>query len=110
MSSWAYLAIAIVAEVIGTSCLKSAQGFSKLGPSLVVVISYGAAFYCLSMALRSVPVGVAYAIWAGAGIVLIALIGWLWSGQRLDVPAMVGIGLILAGVLVINLFSRSVAH
>ncbi|MBF6024957.1 DMT family transporter [Lysobacter niastensis] len=105
-----YLAIAIAAEVIATSALKASEGFTRTGPSLVVAIGYGVAFYFLSLVLKSVPVGVAYAIWSGVGIVLIALIGWWFLKQPLDAAAMVGIGLIVAGVLVIQLFSKTSAH
>ncbi|WP_203323197.1 DMT family transporter [Pseudoxanthomonas beigongshangi] len=105
-----YLAIAIVAEVVATSALKSAAGFTRLGPSLIVAIGYGIAFYCLSLVMKTVPIGVAYAIWSGAGIVLIALIGWLVLKQSLDLPAVLGMGLIVAGVAVIQLFSRVSGH
>ena len=105
-----YLAIAIVAEVAATSALKASEGFTRLGPTLIVAAGYGLAFYCLSLVLRTVPVGIAYAIWAGVGIVLIALIGWLVLRQPLDAPAVVGIALIIAGVVVIQLFSKSTAH
>jgi small multidrug resistance pump len=105
-----YLAIAIVAEVAATSALRASEGFTRLGPTLIVAAGYGLAFYCLSLVLRTVPVGIAYAIWAGVGIVLIALIGWLVLGQPLDAPAVVGITLIVAGVVVIQLFSKSTAH
>jgi small multidrug resistance pump len=105
-----YLGIAIVAEVIATSALKASEGFTRTGPSLVVAIGYGVAFYFLSLVLKTVPMGVAYAIWSGVGIVLIAAIGWLLMKQPLDVPALLGIGLIVAGVVVIQLFSKSVAH
>ena len=103
-----YLAVAIVAEVIATSALKASEGFSRLVPSLVVVAGYGIAFFCLSLTLRTIPVGIVYAIWSGVGIVLIALAGYFVFGQVLDAPALIGMGLIVAGVLVINLFSRSV--
>ena len=102
-----YLAVAIVAEVIATSALKASEGFSRLVPSLVVVAGYGSAFFCLSLTLRTIPVGIVYAIWSGVGIVLIALAGYFVFGQVLDAPALIGMGLIVAGVLVINLFSRS---
>ena len=102
-----YLAVAIVAEVIATSALKASEGFSRLMPSLVVVGGYGIAFFCLSLTLRTIPVGIVYAIWSGVGIVLIALAGYFVFGQVLDAPALIGMGLIVAGVLVINLFSRS---
>ena len=105
-----YLAVAIVAEVIATSALKASEGFSRLVPSLVVVAGYGIAFFCLSLTLRTIPVGIVYAIWSGVGIVLIALAGYFVFGQVLDAPALIGMGLIVAGVLVINLFSRSAAH
>jgi small multidrug resistance pump len=105
-----YLAIAIVAEVIATSALKASEGFSRLWPSLVVAVGYAAAFFCLSLTLRTIPVGIAYAIWSGAGIVLIAAIGWVFYRQVLDLPAIIGLGLIVAGVLVVNLFSKTVGH
>lgn len=108
--SYLYLAIAIVAEVIGTSALKAAHGFTRPLPSLVVVAGYGVAFYFLSLALTTIPVGVAYAIWSGVGVVLIALVGWVVFRQSLDMPALLGIGLILAGVMVIQLFSTSVSR
>ena len=107
MSNWVYLAVAIVAEVIATSALKASEGFSRLMPSLVVVGGYGIAFFCLSLTLRTIPVGIVYAIWSGVGIVLIALAGYFVFGQVLDAPALIGMGLIVAGVLVVNLFSRS---
>ncbi|WP_297112610.1 SMR family transporter [uncultured Devosia sp.] len=110
MPSYAYLAIAIIAEVIATSALKASEGFSNLLPSILVVVGYGVAFYCLSMTLRTIPVGIAYAIWSGAGIVLVSLIGFALYGQKLDVWAVVGIGLIMSGVLILNLLSKSVAH
>ena len=102
-----YLAVAIVAEVIATSALKASEGFSRLVPSLVVVACYGIAFYCLSLTLRTIHFGIVYGIWSGVGIVLIALAGYFVFGQVLDAPALIGMGLIVAGVLVINLFSRS---
>ena len=110
MQPWIYLAVAIVSEVIATSFLKTAEGFTRLWPSLVVVVGYMLAFYLLSLTLKTIPVGVAYAIWSGAGIVLIALSGWLFLGQSLDTPALIGLVLIIAGVAVINVFSRTVVH
>ena len=107
---WAVLSLAIIAEVIATSALKASDGFTRLGPSLLVVFGYGVAFYCLSITLRTLPVGVVYAIWSGAGVALIALIGWLLFGQSLDAPAIAGMALIVAGVLVLNIFSKSVSH
>jgi len=108
--NWLLLSIAIVAEVIATSALKAADGFTRLGPSLVVIAGYGIAFYFLSLALRGIPVGVAYAVWSGVGIVLISVIGWLAFGQTLDAAAVFGIGLIMAGVIVLNVFSRTSVH
>ena len=105
--SYLYLAIAIVCEVIGTSALKATEGFTRVGPSIVVVVGYGLAFYFLSLTLKTVPVGVAYAIWSGAGVALITLIGWLVFKQRLDLPAILGILLIVAGVVVIQFFSQA---
>ena len=105
MQQWVLLAVAIVSEVIATSCLKAAEGFTRLWPSVVVVVGY-----FLSLTLRTIPVGVAYAIWSGVGVVLIALSGWLFLGQSLDLPAMIGLALIVAGVAVINVFSQSVSH
>lgn len=110
MQHWIFLSIAIVSEVIATSCLKAAEGFTRFWPSLVVVVGYLLAFYLLSLTLKTIPVGVAYAIWSGIGIVLIALSGWLFLGQSLDTPAVIGLTLIVAGVIVINVFSRTVAH
>lgn len=107
MSVWVLLVCAIIAEVIGTSALKASEGFTRLGPSLVVVVGYATAFYLLSLTLRSIPVGIAYAIWSGLGVTLIALVGWLLYGQRLDAAGVIGIGLIVAGVAVLNLFSRT---
>lgn len=104
---YVYLAIAIVAEVIGTSALKASEEFTKLWPSILVVIGYGISFYCLSLVLKLIPIGIAYAIWAGVGIVLITVIGAVLFRQMLDVPALLGIALIVCGVTVINLFSRT---
>jgi small multidrug resistance pump len=109
LPAWLTLSCAIISEVIATSALKSSEGFSRLWPSVVVVIGYALAFYCLSLTMKSLPVGVIYAIWSGAGIVLIALAGWLVFGQRLDLPALVGMALILAGVVVIQVFSKTVS-
>lgn len=110
MSHWVLLALAIVAEVIGTSFLKASEGFTRLLPSLVVGVCYLLAFYFLSLTLRTLPVGVAYAIWSGVGIVLIAAIGWLLFGQTLDAAAVLGMALIVAGVAVLNLFSSTVSR
>ena len=105
-----FLTIAIIAEVIATSALKSVEGFSRLAPSAVVVIGYGVAFYFLSMTLKAIPVGIAYAIWSGLGITLISIVGYFFYKQNLDFPAILGLLLILAGVVVINVFSKTVAH
>ena len=105
-----YLTLAIIAEVIGTSALKSSEQFTRLWPSVVVVIGYALAFYFLSLVLKSVPVGVAYAVWSGLGIVLIALVGALMFKQVPDLPAILGMGLIVAGVAVIQLFSKTGGH
>jgi small multidrug resistance pump len=110
MTGLIYLGIAIIGEVIATSFLRAAAGFTQLVPSIVVVLGYGITFYFFSLALQTIPVGIGYAIWSGVGIVLISIIAYFAYGQTLDLPALVGIGLILAGVLVINLFSHSVTH
>lgn len=102
------LALAILFEVVATSALKASDGFTRLWPSLVTVLGYGAAFYCMALTMRAVPVGIIYAIWSGVGIVLISAAGWLLFGERLDAPAILGIALIVAGVLVLNLMSGSV--
>lgn len=105
-----YLAISIIAEVVATSALKSADGFSKLTPSLIVIVGYAVAFYYLSATLRFLPVGIVYAIWSGAGVVLISLAGWLIYGQKLDIPAIIGLAMIICGVMLINLFSKTTGH
>ncbi|MCD2183295.1 SMR family transporter [Rhizobium sp. TRM96647] len=107
---YSVLVVAIIFEVIGTSAMQAAQHFTRLGPTLVMVASYAVAFYFLSWSLSYVPVGIAYAIWSGLGIVLISLIGYLVFGQTLDLAAVIGLGLIIAGVLVLNLFSKSTFH
>lgn len=110
MPAYAFLAVAIAAEVIATSALRASEGFTRLWPSVLVVIGYGVAFYFLSLTLKTMPVGLAYAIWSGVGIVLVSAIAFFVYKQALDLPALIGIGLIMAGVLVINLFSQSSAH
>lgn len=107
MPAYAYLAIAIAFEVVATSALKASKGFTILVPSLIVAIGYGVAFYSLSLALRGVPLGIAYGLWSAIGIVLVSIAGWLLYQQRLDFPALVGLGLIIAGVLVIQLLSKT---
>lgn len=110
MIAYLYLAVAIVAEVIATTALRAADGFTQLWPSAISVAGYVIAFYFLSLTLRTMPVGIAYAIWSGVGIVLISLAGWLIYKQLLDLPAIVGMALIMAGVIVINLFSKTAVH
>lgn len=110
MPAYAILALAIVAEVVATSALKASEGFTRFVPSAAVVLGYAAAFYFLSLVLDRIPIGIAYAIWAGGGVVLVALAGWLIYGQRPDLAAFAGIALILSGVLVINLLSKTGGH
>lgn len=107
MSVWMLLAGAILVEVIGTIALKMSDGFSKLLPSLVTVICYLIAFYLLSLTLKHIPVGVSYAIWSGVGIALITLISWFLFKQKLDLPALIGITMIIGGVVVMQLFSKT---
>jgi len=110
MKQWMFLLIAIISEVIATSALKATADFTKLWPSIIVVIGYVSAFYFLSLTLRTIPVGIAYAIWSGIGVALIALVAWLVYGQTLDIPAFIGIALIVAGVVVLNVYSKTVPH
>ncbi|MDZ4162545.1 MAG: SMR family transporter [Burkholderiales bacterium] len=110
MNAWLLLGLAIVAEVVGTSALKASEGFTRLGPSVVVVLGYAVAFYCLSLVLKTLPVGITYAIWSGLGIVLITLVAYVLYGQKIDLPGLFGMGLILAGVVVLNVFSKAAAH
>ncbi|WP_298969612.1 SMR family transporter [uncultured Roseobacter sp.] len=105
-----YLVLAIVAETIGTTALQASQQFSRLWPSVLVVVAYGISFYLLALALKFMPVGIVYAIWSGLGIVLIAIIGFIVFGQRLDLPAVLGLTLIIVGILIIHLFSKSAVH
>ena len=107
---WVYLLLAIVSEVVATSALKSSESFSRLWLSVLTVVGYGVAFYLLSLTLREMPVGIAYAIWSGVGIVLVSLAAVVLFGQKLDLPALIGMGLIVAGVIVINVCSKSVVH
>ena len=102
---WLYLSIAILAEVIATSFLKAAEGFTRLIPSLIVVFGYGTAFYFLSLTLRTMQVGTAYAIWAGVGTVIISLVAWFFYNQKLDAPSILGISLIISGVVIIKFLS-----
>lgn len=107
---YGYLAIAIISEVIATNALKASDGFTRLVPSIIVLIGYGAAFYFLSIVLKSVSVGVAYAIWAGMGIVLVAIVAAVMFRQLPDLPAIIGMILIVSGVVVINVFSKTAVH
>ncbi|MCC0029071.1 MAG: multidrug efflux SMR transporter [Brucellaceae bacterium] len=108
--NYLYLVVAIMLEVVATTALKQTDGFTRLVPSLVSLAGYAIAFYFLSLTLRTMSVGIVYAVWSGAGVVFITAIGWLWFRQSLDAPALAGIALIVAGVVIINLFSRSVIH
>lgn len=110
MSGFIYLAMAIVAEVIATTMLKASEGFTRLWPSLVVVVGYAVAFWGLSMVVKTMPLGIVYAIWSGMGIVLVSIAAVFVYQQKLDLPAVIGMVLIIAGVLVINLLSKTAAH
>lgn len=110
MNQWLFLSVAIVSEVVATSALKASNGFTQLWPSLVVIAGYAIAFFFLSLTLRTMPVGVAYAIWSGVGIMLVTLIAWFVFKQSLDIPAIIGLTLIVAGVVVLQVFSKSSAH
>lgn len=110
MKNWLFLSVAIVAEVIATSALKASDGFSNAAASAIVIAGYGVAFYCLSLTLRTIPVGIAYAVWSGVGIMLVSLVAWKVYGQRLDGWGLIGIALIICGVLVLNLLSRTTVH
>ena len=108
--AYVYLAIAIIAEVAATSALKASEEFTRLVPSLIVVAGYGIAFYLLTLVLRTIPIGITYAVWAGVGIVLVAIVGAVLYKQIPDTAAIIGIGLIVAGVVVINVFSKTISH
>ncbi|WP_409562722.1 DMT family transporter [Hyphomicrobium sp. MC8b] len=107
LQTYAVLLLAVAIEVVATSALKASNSMTRLLPSVISLFGYAIAFYLLSVTMRTVPVGIAYALWAGIGVVLISAIGWLWFGQRLDFPAMIGIALIAAGVITVNVFSNS---
>lgn len=109
-TAYLYLILAVMAETVGTSALQASQQFTRLGPSVLVVVGYAISFWLLSLTLRFMPVGIVYAIWSGLGIVFIAAIGRIVFGQRLDLPALLGLAMILAGILVIHLFSSSARH
>jgi small multidrug resistance pump len=110
MQEWLFLTVAILSEVAGTSVLKLSEGFTRLVPSSIVVVGYATSFYFLSLTLKAMPVGVAYAIWSGAGTALVTLVAWALMGQKLDAAAGIGILLIIAGVLVLNLYSKAAEH
>ena len=110
MNAWLQLLLAIVAEVVATSALKASDGFTRLWPAVIVVVGYSVSFYCLSLVLKTIPVGITYAVWSGLGIVLITLAAWWLYGQTIDTVGLVGMGLILAGVVVLNVFSASGGH
>lgn len=110
MKSYLILLLAIIFETLATSFLKQSEQFTKLVPSLLTIVGYAASFYCLSIVLKTIPVGIAYTIWSGVGIILIAVIGLVVFKQHLDLPAIIGLGMIIAGVVIINVFSKSVSH
>jgi len=110
MPVYVYLAVAVLFETIGTTALQASQQFTKFWPSVLVVLAYSVAFYMLSITLRTMPVGVVYALWSGLGVILIACIGYVVFGQKLDGPALLGLALIIAGIAVINLFSKTAPH
>ena len=105
--NWLFLAVAIISEVIATSALKSAEGFTRLTPSLIVIIGYALAFYFLSLTLRTIPIGIAYAIWSGVGVALVSIAGWVIYHQTLNTGALIGIALIISGVIVLSLYSTT---
>lgn len=110
MSAYYYLAIAICAEVIGTSAMKAVKGLSTPLPLALLIVGYAVAFWMLTLVVRTIPVGIAYAIWAGLGIVMVSIAGLVLYGQKLDLPAILGMALIVGGVVVIHLFSKSTGH
>lgn len=110
MNTYLALGIAIVSEVIATTALKSSDSFSRLVPSLIAIAGYGAALYFLTLTMKGIPTGVTYAIWSGLGIVLISITSYFFHGQKIDLAGMLGMGLIIAGVVVLNLFSKSTMH
>jgi len=110
VKNWLFLTIAIFGEVIATTTLKSTDGFTKLIPSLVVFLGYGIAFYFLSLSLKSIPVGIAYAVWAGLGVALVTFFAWIIYGQKMDAWGFLGVGLIVCGVAVLNLLSKTSVH
>lgn len=107
MNNWVYLGLAIFSEVVATASLKSTEGFTRFVPSIVVIIGYCSAFYFLSLTLDTIPIGVAYAVWSGVGVATITVVSYVWYGQKIDTTGIIGIGLIIAGVVVLRLFSES---
>ena len=107
---WFILIVAIICEVIGTAALKSSEGVTRLIPSVIMVVSYGAAIFLLSLVLKTIPMGIGYGLWSGIGIVLITVVGWFFYEQQLDLAALVGIGFICTGVVIIQVFSKSIIH
>jgi small multidrug resistance pump len=110
MKTWIFLAVAICAEVIATTSLKYADGFTKLVPSIVVIVGYGISLFLLSLVLKTIPVAIASAIWSGLGLSLTVIVSWIWLGQKLDWGAILGIGLIISGVIAILLFSKTITQ
>ncbi len=108
--AYIFLAVAIITEVTATSALKASDGFTKLVPSVLVIVGYGVSFYCLTIVLQAIPIGIAYAVWAGLGIILVAIVGMIHFKQVPDIPAIIGMGLIISGVVVINVLSKVVSH
>lgn len=107
---WIYLGIAIITEVMASSALRASDGFTRVGPTLLLIFGYGVSFYFLSLTLRTIPMGIAYAVWSGVGMFLICMVGWLVFEQKLDLPAIVGLAFIILGVIILNVFSKSVGH
>lgn len=110
MKAFVFLFLAIIVEICATTALKTSEQFTKLIPSVITIVGYAISFYLLSHSLKTIPMGIAYAIWSGAGIVLISLIGYFVFKQHLDLPAIIGLGFIVLGVIIINVFSKSVSH
>ena len=108
--TYLYLAVAIIAEVAATSALKASEEFTRLIPSIIVIVGYGVAFYFMTLVLRVIPIGITYAVWSGLGIVLVAIVGFFLYKQTPDIPAIIGMSLIVSGVIVINVFSKTISH
>ncbi len=108
--TYLFLAIAIIAEVAATSALKASDEFTKIIPTIIVIVGYGTAFYFMTLVFRVLPIGITYAVWSGLGIVLVAMVGFVFYKQSLDIPAIIGMGFIISGVIVINVFSKTVNH